>query len=154
MIIPTIVEYFKKNCDTRGIPAIPNREWMQFIQQHTKDDIRDSLAEYIVVNNIPFPLKEITEHEFRNLFHTFSTRSMLPEYKDFPEVLERYDYRDKYSDMPLGVIDRSHAFNDISDYFQQENRMKCGSNSCKAPALIWQDRELLAKMNWIFWSCA
>ena len=56
MIIPTIVEYFKKNCDTRGIPAIPNREWMQFIQQHTKDDIRDSLAEYLVTNNIPFPL--------------------------------------------------------------------------------------------------
>ena len=151
MIIPTIVQYFKKNCDSRGIPAIPNREWMQFIQQHTKDDIRDSLAEYIVVNNIPFPLKEITEHEFRNLFHTFSTRSMLPEYKDFPEVLERYDYRDKYSDMPLGVIDRSHAFNDISDYFQQENRMRCGSSCTDAPMDTWQNQALLAKMNWIFW---
>ena len=150
-ITPHIVEYFKKNCDSRGIPFVPHKEWLAFCQQYAKDDIRDSLAEYIITNNIPFPLKEISEHDFRNMFVDFSQRSMLPEYKEFGEVLERYAYRDKYSDLPLGVIDRSHAYNDISDYFQQHNRMKCGSNSCKAPALIWQDQELLAKMNWIFW---
>lgn len=77
MIIPTIVGYFEKNCDSRGIPFIPHKEWLAFCQQHSKDDIRDSLAEYIITNNIPFPLKEITEHDFRNMFVDFSQPGVM-----------------------------------------------------------------------------
>lgn len=76
---------------------------------------------------------------------------MLGEYKDFENVQEKYDYKHKYSDIPLGVIDKSHAFNNISDYFQQENRMKCGSNTCSAPLEIWNDFDKLTTMNWHFW---
>lgn len=151
MINKTIVDFFKNNCDHRNIPNISNSGWKTFITQYHKDDIKDSLTEYISTNNIPFPLKEISKSDFQNLFLKFSKTSMLSEYKDFDTVLEREDYKYKYNDNPLGVIDKSHVYNSVSNYFQQENRMRCGSNSVESPWEIWHDKNLLNKMNWHFW---
>jgi len=151
MIKQEIIEYFQKNKDGRAIPKINNLDWKKLISTYEKDDIRDSLSEYIVSNNVSFPFKLVDEQEVKNLFIKFYNKSMLDEYKNFDAVEERYEYKNKYSDQPLGVIDKSHTFNNISDYFQQENRLKCGSNSCSAPIEIWNDKEKLNNMNWHFW---
>lgn len=151
MIREDLVTYFSDNCDSHGIPNISFNNWNVLIRDNEKDDIRDSLAEYVHRNKIPFPIKHIHPDEVGNLFIRFYNRSLLDQYKDFPVVEERYDYKYKYSDAPLGVIDKSHVFNDISDYFQQENRMACGSNSSLSPMEIWNNQDKLAKMNWIFW---
>ena len=151
MINEEIVEYFSKNCDDRGIPEISFDGWQNLITTYEKDDIRNALAEYVHRNNIPFPIKRIHKDDFGNLFIRFCMKSHLPLYKEFDDVQERYDYKYKYSDKPLGVIDKTHAFNDVSDYFQQENRMKCGSNASLAPMEIWNDKDNLSRMNWIFW---
>ena len=151
MIKQEIIDFFEKNCDDRGIPNILNQKWVELIKLHSKDEIREALAKYIVDNKIPFPLKTIDEEETKQLFFRFHNTSMLGEYKDFENVQEKYDYKYKYSDIPLGVIDKSHTFNNISDYFQQENRMKCGSNTCSAPLEIWNDYDKLTTMNWHFW---
>lgn len=151
MIVPAIVNHFKQNSDSRGIPNIANSDWLAFIKQHDQKDIKDSLAEYITANNIPFPTKEITYNEFMDLFLRFINTSMLNEYKDFDVVLEKADYRYKYNDNPLGVIDKSHAYNAVSNYFQQLNRMKCGSNLVDSPYDIWTNKDKLSKMNWHFW---
>ena len=151
MIVPAIINHFKQHCDTRGIPNIANSDWLEFIKQHNQKDIKDSLAEYVTANNIPFPTKEISYNEFMDLFLRFVNASMLDEYKDFDKVLEKFDYKYKYSDKPLGVIDKSHAFNAVSNYFQQLNRMKCGSNLVDSPYDIWTDKDKLTKMNWHFW---
>jgi len=151
MIVEELIEYFTNNCDHRKIPLIIKKNWKLLISEYDKDDIRDSLARYITLNDVPFPLKEIEHARLIRLFDRFSIVSMLKEYKNFSIVKERYDYKYKYSDNPLGVIDRSHAYNDVSDYFQQENRMKCGSNSVSSPWNIWSDEKKLSKMNWIFW---
>lgn len=144
-------QYFKNNSDARGIPYIPNDQWLLFIAQNNKDDVRVALADYITSNNIPFPSKQFTKTEFENLFTRFCNTSMMGEYKDFNTVLEKVDYKYKYSDNPLGVIDKSHAYNTVSNYFQQENRMRCGSNLVDSPWDIWHDKTKLEKMNWHFW---
>lgn len=151
MIKDEIIMYFSEHCDHRKIPNLTKKEWGDFILKYDKDDIRESLARYIHVNQVSFPIKDISFTRLTNLFYKFVRTDMLKEYKFFDDVKERYDYRYKYSDKPLGVIDKSHAFNDISDYFQQENRMKCGSNSSDAPWNIWHDEQKLARMNWVFW---
>lgn len=151
MIKQEIVDYFKTNSDHRNIPFIPNNKWKQFIQIYDKEDIKDSLTEYIVSNKIPFPTKEISKTNLYDLFLKFSNTSMLSEYKNFDRVLEREDYKYKYNDKPLGVIDKSHIYNSVSNYFQQENRMRCGSNSVDSPWDIWYNRDLLNRMNWHFW---
>ena len=151
MIKKELIDFFYSNKDHRGIPNIKNDMWQSLIECHEKDDIRDSLANYIHTNKIEFPLKVINETDMQNLFHRFYHTSMDSLYKDHNPILERYNYKYKYSDKPLGVIDKTHYYNDISDYFHQVNRMKCGSNSVDAPMDIWNDETKLAKMNWHFW---
>jgi hypothetical protein len=153
MIIPNILSYFDQYKDGRGIPHVPNSDWRSFITQYSKRDIKDSLTEYIISNNLPFPSKEISYSEMIELFDRFTKTSMLDQYKypDPTNVFERADYKYKYSDKPLGVIDKSHTYNSVSNYFQQLNRMKCGSNQCSSPWDIWHSRKLLDDMNWHFW---
>lgn len=151
MIVPSIVDYFKQHSDNRRIPNIANSDWLTFIKQNKQQDIKDSLAEYITVSHIPFPTKEISYAEMAELFIRFARTSMLDQYKYPDSVFERADYKYKYSDKPLGVIDKSHAYNAVSNYFQQTNRMKCGSNLVDSPYDIWHSRDKLEKMNWHFW---
>lgn len=151
MIDNSIVSFFANNSDNRNIPKVQNSVWRQLIQAHTKENIKESLTEYIVSNNIPFPIKQITKEHFVDLFNKFSNTSMLDQYKNYNTVLEKFDYKYKYSDKPLGVIDKSHAYNSVSNYFQQINRMKCGSNLVDSPWDIWHSRDKLNKMNWHFW---
>jgi len=151
MIKQEIVKYFADNCDIRGIPNISNTSWQELMATYEKDDIRQSLAEYVHRDNIPFPTNDHKCYEIETSFRDFYHRQHHNQYKDFDIVEERYDYKYKYSDMPLGVIDKSHFFNKVSDYFQQHNRMKCGSNSSSAPLEIWNNKDKLSKMNWTFW---
>lgn len=153
MVNKNILSYLQSHCDSRGIPHITNSDWNIFKIQYDKSDIKDSLAEYITANNIPFPTKEIAYSDFERLFIRFKNTSMLGEYLEvtYIPVFERAEYKYKFSDHPLGVIDKSHAFNSVSNYFQQENRMKCGSNLVDSPWDIWHSKDKLAKMNWHFW---
>lgn len=151
MVLPILIQYFQSHADSRGIPNISNSDWLILIKQYSDVDIRHSLAEYIISNNLPFPTKQISYEDLTDLFYKFSQKSMLSEYVDFPVVLEKFDYKYKYSDKPLGVIDKSHYYNGVSNYFQQLNRMKCGSNLVDSPYDIWTNRDKLEKMNWHFW---
>lgn len=151
MINPDILKYFDSHKDSRSIPCISNSDWKYFITQYDKKDIKESLTEYIISNNLPFPTKEISYEEMSNLFLRFAKTSMLDQYKYPNSVFERAEYKYKYIDSPLGVIDKSHAYNSVSNYFQQTNRMKCGSNLVNSPWDIWHDRKLLNDMNWHFW---
>ena len=151
MINEEIVEYFSKNCDARGIPNVKSKDWESLITTYEKDEIRHSLAEYVHRNKILFPSNEYEYVEIESSFRDFYQRPHHNQYKDFDIVKERYEYKYKYSDNPLGIIDKSNYFNKISDYFQQMNRMKCGSNSSSAPLEIWNDKDKLSRMNWTFW---
>lgn len=151
MVDPTIYNFIKNHVDDRGIPSINNKLWLEFIEQHDIKDIKNALSEYIVNNDIPFPTREIEYIEFVDLFYKFLHTSMLSEYKDLSYVEEKHNYKYSYKDNPLGVIDKSHYYNSVSNYFQQTNRMKCGSNLVDSPYTIWHDKDKLKKMNWHFW---
>lgn len=146
-----ILDYIKNHIDSKGVPTISNDKWNIFITQHLQGDIKEALAEYIISNNIAFPIKDISQQDFEDNFLKFCKNSMLGEYKDFDTVLEKYNYKYKYEDNPLGVIDKSHVYNKSSDYFQELNRMKCGSTLVDSPYSIWTTKHKLAKMNWHFW---
>lgn len=151
MIDPNIIAFLKQHVDDRGIPCIPNLLWKDFIQQYDKADIRQSLSDYIVSNKVPFPIKDITFVDMAELFLKFC-RTNMRDYYSYPDIVfERAEYKYKYCDKPLGVIDKSHVFNSVSNYFQQTNRMKCGSNLVDSPYDIWHDTTKLNNMNWHFW---
>lgn len=146
-----IITEFKNRADESGIPIFTNAEWKIFREGFDKQDIKNALADYIHQYNVKFPLKNITEKRFGNLFLKFCNTTHT-DWVSYPkEVSEKFDYKYKYSDKPLGVIGKSHRYNAISDYFQQENRLSCGSLMNSAPIEIWNDIEKLKTMNWHFW---
>jgi hypothetical protein len=142
-------EYFKLKSNENGIPTIPNQEWKEFRSSYPKEEIKEALANYIIDNKIEFPFKKFSKEELSNLFQKFV--KVIPELY-YPSLIdEKFEFKYKYIDNPLGVIGKGHYFNPISNYYQQQNRYKCGSTFAKAPLQIWNDRELLKKMNWHFW---
>jgi DNA modification methylase len=151
MVLDEIVDYFSQHQNTRKIPTLTKEEWTALISKYKKDDIRDSLARFIKKAGTEFPCKKINQKDAYDLFYDFYSTSTKNMYKDFDVVLERYEYKHKYKDNPLGVIEKTHYYNDVSNYFQQENRMKCGSIYVDSPMEIWCDETKLAKMNWHFW---
>lgn len=151
MILDTIIKVFENNCDERGIPNLSNKQFISLSETYDKQDIKDSLANYICKNNIPFPTKIISKERLTELFLKFRNKSMLDYYIKSEHVNERFDYKYSYYNNPLGVLNVVHTYNDVSDFFQQENRMKCGSNSSTSPFSTWKNELLLSKMNWHFW---
>lgn len=146
-----IVDFYREHADARGIPTVSYEHWVEFAQQYDKQQAREALARYIHGAQVAFPLAEIEQIEFQDLFQKFCATSMLDQYRTVDTVLEKFDYRYRYQDRPLGVIDKSHAYNAVSNYFQQANRMRCGSNKQPSPWTYWHDPALLAKMNWHMW---
>jgi hypothetical protein len=151
MVLPNIIKFIQSRTDSRGIPDISHADWLMLKQTYGEYDIRHSLAEYIISNKIPFPTKQISYSDLVDLFYKFSRTSMLDQYFHKDNILEKFDYKYKYSDKPLGVIEKSHYYNGVSNYFQQLNRMKCGSNLVDSPYDIWNNQQKLEKMNWHFW---
>ena len=134
-----------------------------------RKDIKWAFAEYVHRVKAKFPFKNKEDDDIEKLFLKFVDKSTKNEIKhdfsfnlrdkdgkkldiEMPSVIdEKFDYRYKYENNPLGVINKSHTYNKVSDQFQEKNRMKCGTNSTPSPWDIWQDKNKLANMNWHWW---
>lgn len=150
-MIEFLKKEFRARSDENGIPLFTNSQWIDFRNKYDKQDIRIALADYIHEDKVKFPFKKATEEGIQNLFRTFESTSHIGWLKHPAEVDEKFDYKYKYKDKPLGVIEKSHTYNLIADWFQQENRMACGSASTPSPLEIWNTPDKLRKMNWHFW---
>ena len=124
-----LIDIFKSHADANGLPFFTNGEWKVFRSQHDKALIRTALAEYIHEYNVEFPLKQFNESDIKNLFIKFYNTSHLSWLMNIPadEVSEKCNYINSYQNKPLGVINKSHYYNPISEHFQQKNRLSCDS---------------------------
>lgn len=152
-----LVDELKRYANQDGIPIIPPDKWIEINESYTKQDIKDALARYIVTENPKFPFREISEFDVTDKFHKlrkhdinkFLTHSEGMKQRD---VLEKYDdYKYSFVEYGFALIEFGHYYNDISNFFQQENRLSCGSYGFAAPLEIWKDENLLRKMNYTFW---
>ena len=137
--------------DENGIPIFSNSDWKTFRNKYEKNDVRNALAEYIHEYKVPFPFKPLLENEILKLFRKFESESQIFQLSYPKKVDEKFDYIHKYQDNPLGIISSNSAYNSISNYFQQANRLSCSSVYNKSPIDIWNDLEKLRMMNWYFW---
>jgi len=150
----SIVTFFKNNSNSQGIPDVSEDAWKELNSNYSKDEIRIGLAEFISTNKPPFPFREISEETVRDKFISLAHEN-INSFINYPakeNVVEKYlDYKYPYKQYGHGLIEFGHYYNDISNYFQQHNRMACPSYGFASPLDIWNSKELLEKMNWIFW---
>lgn len=145
--------FFEHYADSTGLPCIPNADWRAFRNSHSRDDIRKAYADHIHNNQVPFPFTQAKESKVRKLFIDFYNSDLSSWISDIdPQLVsEKFKYHYKYLDHPLGVISKAHNYNLVSNWFQQQNRLACSSFTTPSPLKIWNDRELLASMNWHWW---
>lgn len=150
----TVEQFIASRTDSDGIPNISPDDWIQLNSVRTKEEIKEGLAEYIFNAKPPFPFRKINENEVVEKFNDLIDKG-IDDFISFPlkeDVVEKYtDYKYPYKTYGKFLIDFGHYHNDISNYFQQHNRMNCSSYGFESPLAIWQSKELLQKMNWIFW---
>jgi hypothetical protein len=150
----TVEQFIAQRTDSSGIPDITPEDWKYLNSIKTKDEIRKGLAEYISTAKPPFPFRKIDESDVINKFNDLINKNEnhFISYPAKEEVVEKYnDYKYPYKTYGKFLIDFGHYHNDISNYFQQHNRMSCPSYGFASPIEIWNDKHLLEKMNWIFW---
>jgi hypothetical protein len=136
------------------IPNLSENDWKILNSQYSKEEIKKGLAEYISTASPLFPFRVIQEETVREKFISLCGENIdsFILYPNKQDVVEKYnDYKYPYKQYGLGLIEFGHYYNDISNYFQQENRMSCPSYGFPSPLEIWKDQKLLEKMNWIFW---
>jgi len=151
----SLVATISQHIDERGVPDIPVEVWRKMNQDYTKNEIREGLAHYIVRNNPEFPMKRIAEKSVHRNFHKLLSDSMdgtIIHNLRGRKVIEKYDdYKYPFSQCGFALLELGHEYNDISNYFQQRNRLSCGAYGFKAPMEIWKDYDALRKMNYTFW---
>ena len=46
-----------------GLPEFTEEQWVALNKEHGEDKVRHDLQEHLILNNVPFPLREYTKEE-------------------------------------------------------------------------------------------
>ena len=112
MIRDDIVKYFLINSDNRNIPYVSSKHWKVFKEKYKKEDIRESLANYIVSNDVPFPIKKIPEKIFRKTGHLESRGGNLT--FDAEELIKNNLNEDDKSNFDENPYLKFHSGSDLA----------------------------------------
>ena len=72
-----IKNILKEHSNENGLPVFNTDEWASFKQNFSVGDGKHAFAEYIVENNIPFPLQNITKQEVVSKFNKLRNLSLI-----------------------------------------------------------------------------
>lgn len=150
-----LIEFLETKC-IDGLPILNEVDW-RYINSSTfnlkPNDIKNAFCEVIEKNKPKFPFRNIKKPY--ELFEKFRIDDLklnivdkLPKFK----IFEKFnDYKYPFSTSGFLILNCHTEYNDVSDYFQQENRLSCPSYGFDAPTQVWKDKKKLAKYNWTFW---
>ena len=148
-----ILKVLRERGTETGLPVFNADQWTAFKEQFSVKEGKEGFAKYIVKNNIPFPLQHITKQDVITKFNKlkqFEIAKLLTTPNTTPT--DKFnDYKYSVQEYCKTVIELGHYYNDISNYFQQINRLSCSGYNTLAPLKLWQNEEKLAKFNWTFW---
>lgn len=144
MIKEEIISIYEKYADNINLPIIDLNRWKDINNTYDKDDLLDSLIEYFIRKKPGFPYREFNEQDvkenFLRLYHYDLSEHIFPK-ENCEDVLEKYDdYVGNWPEWGLGVISFSANFNDISDFFMNHIRLKCGHDKNLGPVHQWTEQ--------------
>ena len=142
MIKQEIKQDLKQHANARGIPIYNPRQWAILNDKYEKEDIKDSIINYIVTEQPEFPISETSYQEMVKSFHSMK-KADLSEFQihNNHDVAEKFDYKYDYPKHGIGVIDSNNTYNAASDYFFNDIRMGCPSWGYKSPKERWYSGE-------------
>ena len=118
-----IKNILKEHSNENGLPVFDVKQWADFKQNFSVSDGKHAFAEYIVENNIPFPLQYITKQEVISKFNKLQNTEIV-KLLTTPETTPTDKFNDyEYSIQKYckDIIELGHYYNNISNYFHQTN---------------------------------
>ena len=135
--IESLLHLFTVDTD---VPVIDAKNWQSMLEEYGKDEVKAALTNYILTYKPPFPYRNIplkkVRSRFKNLART-TMKSMVMNKDDY-EVLEKFEYKYSFAECGLELIQMGNSCNSISDYFQNKNRMSCGSYGFRSAVERWK----------------
>jgi len=148
-----ITRIYKEHGNASGLPVFTLAEWKTFLKQFPADLEKECLVNYITENNIPFPLQEISRKEIVSKFYKLKSCPLSNFLSPTPAAItDKFnDYKYQVSEYCKTVLELGHYYNNISNYFHQETRLRCDGYDTLSPLNTWKDAHALKKFNWTFW---
>jgi hypothetical protein len=161
LIIKDIIDHVGKD----NILVYSTDDWALLNKTYDKEEIRDALVIAITQHKIGFPFEVITMEDvnrcFRRLLsHNIEQVIQIPEAKEVEvdgdlrkrKVIEKYDdFKYTYEDTGICIINSHHTHNDVSDYFHQKARHRCGTWSRPSTLDAWETGEGLRSALGALW---
>ena len=140
--------------DKDGYPIIPTDIWNRLNAMHRQRDVKMAFCQQLADSKAPFPLRPPPLHEAEIAFRQLV---LMPWQESVTRPARRYEARVPYAALEdeaalKGVITKRDRYNDCSNHFQWENRMRCGGWNDPSPIEAWSTLKGLYGMRWTFWS--
>jgi hypothetical protein len=139
-----LYNFLKTITNENRLPVMDSTLFTIATEKYGRDVFRSTVAEYITNEKPLFPYKEFSYDELVSKFRKLKSA----DYSDYispvenlqKEVIEKYDdYKYSFKEYGIGLIDAPSVFNEVSDYFQNKQRMSCGSYGYKSPVDRWNE---------------
>ena len=124
--ITKIKSILTEQADQTGLPVFLESELTEFRNNYSMDSARTALAEHIVEMRVPFPMQEIL---YNDVVEKFLKLQATPLYNflstNTDVIIDKFnDYKYSVQDYCTDVVELGHYYNDISNYFHQETRLR------------------------------
>lgn len=134
----SIYEYINKRVSSNGYPIINELDYNYLINTYNKQDIIYAFIDVFIQNRNKKSIYRVIEKKnaLEKLRKLKEKTTNLLEPTHNTNIRMKHDYCFDVGKC-LGVIQLGHYYNDISNYYHQNNRMKCGGYNRVSPHVIW-----------------
>ena len=139
VVFSNIYNILKSHADENKIPVFMKEDWKFIVDNFDRKQVIEVLAQYIIKEKPTFPERPIEYKNMEKCFSRLLERDILGLKVVHPSDDSNYDIKLKYDydatqNNCLYMIQLGHEYNDISSYFQQDNRLRCNSAHGPSPA--------------------
>ena len=142
--------------DPSGCAWVPPALWHRINAKYRQFEVKRAMAQHIMKHKTAFPLRPPKESraldKFRALTNDPWDKFIAKPVNDGRPYQARVPYPSWTIDNTLAVIPGNSAYNAISNFFQWDNRMRCGGWRDPSPIDAWSTEENIYTLRWSFWS--
>ena len=149
----TILKYIENTMDDRGFPNISN--WKNYIEGKDEVELYSTLMYFLLNKKLPLPYANENENTIRKLFFKFKNNTIAPfvHHYDLDKPLihrlsgnRNTQYLYDYNDWSMGYFPQHITANKISNYFAENERMKCEITNRESPTFLWTTEHGMSRL--------
>lgn len=152
--LPDLREFLLRRRDYDGLPTLKPPQWAALKALYPverKAEVYAAIADHLLEHKVPFPRPVTTDGVAQTAFGQLKAKPWeeILGSRDLKAYTARQSYRHWGEDSVRGVISLGAPYNEVSDHFQWQNRLRCRGWNSKSPMEMWENPH---DVDWIFYS--